>query len=855
MKNTPITLKNGKWNIQKRKLLWEQIGHKLYNENIDAFKKCAIKVLSEIDPQFDLPLDKRFLAGINGKVLSHSNELRKGIAEGLALLGAAPLALSNISENKAEATAAGVIREIFHNADWKLWGTLNNLLPTLAEASPEIFLESVEASLRKDPCPFDQLFAQESTTAGITGSNYLTGLLWALETLAWDPNHLSRACVILGILDTQDPGGKWANRPMNSLKTIFLPWLPQTMAPVEKRKIAIETLIKEIPNVAWKLLLALLPNQNQISSGSHKPQWRDIIFQTREKNIPKEEYWEQIYCYTELAISLAENNVVKLSDLVGSLHQLPEDLQEKILKQVVSKKIIELPEEERLKLWTELINFVAKHRKSKNADWTLPEEKILKVEQSAKKLSPSNPFNLFQRLFNEPAFLLYDGDDGWEKQSQRLADQRLFAIKTIYQKLGLEEVIRFAKTVKSPEQVGFSLGAIGNDSIDKALLPKFLLSKNKKLNSFVSNYSLKRYLDLDWQWFDSINKNNWAFSQIAELLSFLPFGSEAWDRAEKWLMNEENKYWEKTSVHPYQVKGDIKTAINKLISHGRPEAALDCIDASFHTNKILHNELAVKALLAILKSEQSAYRADTFSIIEIIKALQNDPATKPEEMFKVEWAYLPILERGHEVMPKTLENSLAKNPDFFCEVIQLVYRSKKKTKIMKKINEKNEELARNAWQLLNGWAIPPGMQKDGTFSQKALREWLDTVQKICLHSGHLDVAHNHIGSVLFYAPEDPDGLWIDKGVATILNHIDAEKMRRGFFMKIRNSRGAHWIDPTAEPELQLAKQYNNKSEQVEKAGYQRLAAEMRSVASSYERDAKRIINEFKSREKEEPKIH
>ena len=122
------------------------------------------------------------------------------------------------------------------------------LLPTLAEAAPGEFLTAVEKALRKIPCPFDKLFSQEGS--GITGGNYMTGLLWALETLAWDEQYLVKVTVLLGKLASHDPGGNWANRPDNSLKTIFLPWLPQTIASVKKRKVAIQTLQKECPKIA-----------------------------------------------------------------------------------------------------------------------------------------------------------------------------------------------------------------------------------------------------------------------------------------------------------------------------------------------------------------------------------------------------------------------------------------------------------------------------------------------------------------------------------------------------------------------------------------------------------------------------
>jgi len=266
---SPVSLRNGIWSITERKELWQSVGQRLFDDHLDIFKECVVTVLSERDPRFELPPEERYAASIQGKVLKHSQYLREGLSESLALLGNFPTALSNCSADKPETIALLSVRDIFNTSDWVLWGSLNNLLPLLAEASPNEFLSAVETALKQNPCPFNKLFAEEGE--GIFGENYLTGLLWALETLAWDEQYLMRVTVVLGELASNDPGGRWSNRPSNSLTTIFLSWFPQTMASIEKRKVAIQTLPRENPEAAWKLLLSLLPNPHQYSLGSSKP--------------------------------------------------------------------------------------------------------------------------------------------------------------------------------------------------------------------------------------------------------------------------------------------------------------------------------------------------------------------------------------------------------------------------------------------------------------------------------------------------------------------------------------------------------------------------------------------------------
>ena len=104
------------------------------------------------------------------------------------------------------------------------------------------------------------------------------------------------------------------------------------------------------------------------------------------------------------------------------------------------------------------------------------------------------------------------------------------------------------------------------------------------------------------------------------------------------------------------------------------------------------------------------------------------------------------------------------------------------------------------------------------------------------------------GQVLFYAPPDPDGLWIHRGVAEVLNAKEAGDIRLGYEIEIFNSRGAHFVDPEGKPERELASRYRQQAEEVEMAGYHRLAISLREAAVSYEREAEQIATGVRFRD-------
>jgi hypothetical protein len=840
--DSPLSLKNGTWTVVKRQEMWQELGPRLFDEHLDRFKQCVVNVLREPDPQFELPPEERYMANIKGNVLKHSHALRKGLAESLALLGTQHEALRNCSRGKAESIAITSVREIFKDSDWILWASLNNLLPTLAEATPKEFLSAIEDALQKIPCPFDEIFSQEGR--GIWGNNYMTGLLWALETLAWDEQYLVQATVILGNLASHDPGGNWGNRPANSLMTIFLPWFPQTIASVEKRKAAILTLQKEFPVIAWRLLLNLLPNQHQTSMGCHKPVWRKIIPDGWEKGVTNEEYWKQISSYADIAVEMAKDDLTKLDELISNLDNLTKPAFDKFLAYLESEKVINRPEEDRTSLWIALMDFVLKHKRYADADWALDPELVERIEQVANKLTPEKPQNLYVRLFSENDFDLYEESEDWEEQEKKLEENRRNAIREIIKYGGIKAVFQFVEKIDFPEKVGSSLGFVAEDSVDTFILPNLLETDNKKMAIFASGFIWGRHRSQGWKWVDKIDTSSWSKKQISLFLSYLPFEEITWKYSERLLGEHEIEYWSRASVNPYQAGDKLCLAIDKLIQYNRPQAAIFCLNRLLHDKKPLDKNKAVNALLKACSSTEPVHQMTRYNIIELIKALQDDHETNQDDLFKIEWAYLPLLTGpGKGASPKLLEQKLASEPDFFCEVIRLLYRSKKETKSNKEPTEQQKLIAQNAWHLLSDWETLPGKQMDGSFSAVSFNDWLNSVKEKCKRSGHLEVALSTIGKVLIHYIPDPNGLWIHRTIAEALNAEDAEKMRNGFHAGMYSSRGAHWVDPTGKPEKELAAKYRKQAEEVENSGYYRLANTLKSLASSFEREAGRIIEE------------
>ncbi len=156
--------------------------------------------------------------------------------------------------------------------------------------------------------------------------------------------------MILGELTTHDPDGNWTNRPLIHWISIMLPWLPQTLAPFEKRQVVVAALRREVPKVAWDLLLQMLPNQHTSSKHTSKPIWRNPLPNDHQYGVTHLEYWEQVDFYAGQAIAMAVTDTQKLVEIVvDRIDDLPQSVLQELID-VLSSDLIMAPSERALRL-------------------------------------------------------------------------------------------------------------------------------------------------------------------------------------------------------------------------------------------------------------------------------------------------------------------------------------------------------------------------------------------------------------------------------------------------------------------------------------------------------------------------
>ena len=148
-----------------------------------------------------------------------------------------------------------------------------------------------------------------------------------------------------------------------------------------------------------------------------------------------------------------------------------------------------------------------------------------------------------------------DEDDSYDKQIEKLAKKRNFAIKEILDSGGLIKCMNFVKKVASPFDVGRALGEIEYDLIENELLPTFLDSNDEVEKQVLSGYAQIKFYKIGIDWADMIMQKDRSLEQRAKFLLLLPFNEEVWKMVSNHLgENSEAKAQPLSALFTRQIK-------------------------------------------------------------------------------------------------------------------------------------------------------------------------------------------------------------------------------------------------------------------------------------------------------------
>lgn len=828
------------------------ISDQITRDDLSAFFFVAEYVLSEDDPALDLERDKRWIANIYDKVRNHSETIRESICETLIILSVHGDGLfGNRIGMNPKANVTLLIRKLLKDQSERVWQSQQKNLPRYAEAAPEEFLDIVENELLKEKPAFSSLF--DPIENEIFSRCDRTGLLWALELLAWKPSRLSRVVRVLAQLCKYKLNDNWTNKPISSLNDIFLSWKPHTAASIDERSDVLELLCKEHPIIGWDICMQSLKPGGSATSGTYRPRWRNDASGAGSRATDKE-FIEFQWKSLRIVLAWPKQTKTTLSDLINCMVRFPKKSQDKMVELVATWLKSSPPDEDILALResvrTRTMTRRARRKKGSKPPHYANGKKIYDL------LEPQEVMLKHQWLFAEQWVEYspeeFEDDDLSDKaREEKLKKTRIVALKEIIQTYGTDGLITLCLKGNTGLNIGFHLR---QDIMHAKALSDFVLKcvsnatqeQNGRINDCLSGLlyqtdEQERIIFLD-NLIKRIKKDHSPLEKLNCLYLNAPFLKSTWELLDAQNEKSQRSYWKKVKPRwGEHSPEDLNFLVDRLTEVGRAHAAFgiaylkpDDIDATRLIN--LLTEVAKYS-----SNSEGDYRLDKYGIELVLESLNQREDIDRMALVRLEYLYVEVLTRLSKYGIPNLSKEISESPLSFMHMLALCFRRKDNGKDpiewrLSTDSKHKKNVSERAYRTLQNASVIPGTQDDGTINTIQLSNWIMDVRKLAKEHSRLDIADQQIGQILSKSTIDEDGVWPREEIRQVVEEIASIDISTGMEIGLRNARGAEFREISGTQERELAQKYRDFAERVmNKTPF--VGRMLSNIAESYENQA------------------
>lgn len=847
VESPPLIKIGSTWRLTSPFDAWTNLSKHVSSSYFEILEDCFIEVMSEIDPVLEMDPEERFMAPLQGKESRFSSWCREGLTQSLILIGLHGDKLKFQHKFNAQEWVDAVIKKLLYNNSGDLWVSRNSEMPLIAEASPKSFFESAYHSLSLDDKPIMKMFIEED--GFISPTSHHTGLLWALEGLAWTEEYVYDASILLAKLTTLDPGGKLSNRPLNSLREIYMPWHYQTLASLDERIKILEQIIKKEYEAGWKLLNKMIPDgSGEAAFSTHKLRWR--LF---ERSFNNQYLWSEIYethsKILEILIQYFDFSESKLIDLLdrSQSKQIEQSDREKVLSSIESN--LSKIEVNYNLAWQKLRKVLSHHRSYQDAHWAMPEEQLTRYEAIYMKLEPSDPIERVIWMFDDHWPEFPEGTQrkelSYEEQEKLIQGKRVEGLKSIYKEFGFDKIKQLAKTVKESWIYGGTVAHVIDKEEEILSLCEYLKVDETHVQNFIQRFIFQKSLinGINWvfELYEKLNSFNYSDEQLARIFYKVDQTKDVWEFLNNTTEKIQICYWKNIYPHFWGLsENEFIFGIDKLLEVRRFISALDI---AYHEPNKLPSEKLVEILQKAGSEKSDEEKGlSSFHVTRLMEVLEEREDVEKIALLRLEWLYLPYLSSyGSGRKPKFLHEELANNPEFFIEVLKWVYKSDKDDEVAEDISDEiKRNRAMSAFDLFRTWKQMPGTDKEGKIDDRFLRDWITTVRKMAEESGRLKAADVQIGSVLAQYPENEEP-WPPMEICKIIEEINTDTLKSSFSSAVFNKRGSSTRGTFDGGNIERGHaEYFRKQANTIKYEFPETAKILNNLALGYEADAKRM---------------
>ena len=309
---------------------------------------------------------------------------------------------------------------------------------------------------------------------------------------------------------------------------------------------------------------------------------------------------------------------------------------------------------------------------------------------------------------------------------------------------------------------------------------------------FIRGYYFDKGIDESLKMYEKIAS---AFDSdcCTEFLLALPPDFKVWQFVERLEEAIYDGYWKKSKVNFWNKEvSEQEYQLNILAKFSRYGSCLEIC----YFDKENHKTSTIIDILKKLATEPDIgdVRPDYHHIEYLLEELYKRADCNETELGNLEWLYMPILRTSNRGDGKILHKELARNPNFFVEVLMLMYRpegSTDDTKIEGLDKEFVVQRVQSAHKLLDSWKLVPGTSKDtngkATLDGEVLRSWVTEARQIAASNKRQSKADLFIGKILSQFPEG-DEHWPPDDIASIIDTIGTEELITNFRIGVSNKR-------------------------------------------------------------------
>ncbi|MEW5883645.1 MAG: hypothetical protein AB1725_05420 [Armatimonadota bacterium] len=764
-----------------------------------------------------------------------SRDLASGVAATLCWLGACGGTVNENGSQTGASVAVRLIDEILSDAEQRRrFVELAPWLPDLAEGAPEEFLSALERLLHDQPDQLEAFFQDRHGESHFFSDTPHTYLLWALERLAWDRLHLARAAKCLLCLAGIDPGGFLSNRPLVSLREVFLPWFPGTQAGVDDRSKVLHQLCEGASDSAWRLLAGLWPQGPDSATStaigrfrSWGPLWR--------ADPTHRDVHAASNRIVEIAVEIAGSRGDRWTELIRAVAWFPNDGFEKALGRLRDlANDNSLSEEAQDAIW-EAMRAELAMAEAYAQEWPLQGERVAKYREVWRLLSPSSCIVRHSWMFDRHAVYQLGPGSDWRAKHKDLLERHAAAAREVWEQFGFEGILALAQRCDMPSQVGFALAsALDRQEIGGVVVKLWsgggayeqcalgLLGGMAALHGAASVTAFA--VSPESEGLDARSK--------AKALQVLEPSSEVLDALAQLGKEASTEYWK--SVQPVRTDSPevLETVSRNLVEHGAIECAITTLWISTSGDAKPDAHLVLEVLERAATADLTPWQT-TFHEIAHLLDYACEVSADAARIARAELAFADRLIYIRN--PKVFPSMVREDPEIFVELVASVYKPVHASEGEPPLPPVDSA---SAWFMLRQLDAVPG-QKGDVVDHERLRKWTEKGRELADKSGHLAMFDQTLGQWLAKSPIGSDGIFPHEAAREIIEHLQSENIDTGFIMGVLNSRGVFMKDPDTggEQERHIEQQYRGWGSSLA-ARWPRTARILGRVADTYAHQAR-----------------